>query len=114
MQAGADPCAANRAGEMPLHMACRNGASVDLVRQLTARAGSVNVRGARGRTALHEAVLGGSREMVLFLCEVCGADISAEADDRLTPVDLASSTVEVPEGVRNYLQEAREKLPSRY
>jgi ankyrin repeat protein len=58
-----------RRGDTALHMACRTGQH-NMVRALALTVDDINVPGVRGRTPLHEAVLGGSREAVLFLCEV--------------------------------------------
>lgn len=68
------------------------------------------MQGVRGMTPLHEAVLGGSKDAVVFLCEVCGADISVESDDGLSPVQLAATATGVPESIRTYLQSAQQAV----
>ena len=90
---------------MPLHMACRAGMGLPMVRLLAAASADINVPGIRGMTALHEAVTGGRRDVVVHLVEVAGADVTAESDDRLTPVDVASSNPDVPQNVREYLED---------
>lgn len=93
------------AGDMPLHMACRMGAGLPMIRILAAASSSINVPGVRGLTPLHEAVEGGRREVIVHLIEVSGADVAAESDERLTPVDIASSNPDVPQNVREYLED---------
>ena len=74
--AGADTEVLDAAGDRPLHLAARGGhaAAVEALRMSDAE---LEPRSARGRTALHEAIAGGSEDAALGLLRA-GADASAE------------------------------------
>ena len=67
----------------PLHTACRNGETVEIISLLEAGA-DINARDEFGRTPFHEACRWGQNEVVVTLMEK-GADIDLD-DNGLNPL----------------------------
>jgi cytohesin len=81
------PISSAKFSETPLQYAAQNG-NVRVASILIAGGGQVNVKGLKGRTALHAAVANGHLDMISLLIEK-GADLNARDAEGASPLDDA-------------------------
>lgn len=80
---------ANEAGQMPLHLACSGGGSLEIISALQRACADLNAPDGNGDTPLHYAVLSGQQDIAEFLLDN-GAEISSKGAHGKTPLHLAT------------------------
>jgi ankyrin repeat protein len=97
IDAGAEPCAADRQGQTPLHRAAQHGAPDELLRLVLEASAAADVRqpDKAGRHPIALAAASGHAHAVNVLVHA-SADVSAPARDGQTPLHRAASAGAVP------------------